>query len=68
VNLSLFANFPVAVSLHAQHCRSDPGLTVTVLRFTRIEEFMSDTTQRLCTNHKCQISLVFGVYLHGECE
>jgi len=34
---------------------------------------MSDTTQRLCTNHNCQISFVFGVYfvwfpLHGGCE
>jgi len=27
----LFANFPVAVSLHAQHYRDDPGLTVTIL-------------------------------------
>jgi len=33
---------------------------------------MSDTTQRLCTNHSCQISSVFGVFvwfpLHGGCE
>jgi len=37
---------------------------------------MSDTTQRLCTNHNCQISFVFCVYfvwfpnfpLHGGCE
>jgi len=26
---------------------------------------MSDTTQRLCTNHDCQISFVFSVYFYG---
>jgi len=25
---------------------------------------MSDMTQRLCTNHNCQISFVFGLSLH----
>jgi len=34
---------------------------------------MSDTTQRLCANHSCQISFVFDVYfvwfpLHGGCK
>jgi len=26
---------------------------------------MSDTTQRLCTNHNCQIAFVFTVYFYN---